>query len=195
MNAQKRDFGQAVAHAAAWPGKLAGWLILPIIFCVLAAVLGGLFRVSILLEWEEPILLFDTSLTVMSLSEMQWHLFAIMTMLGIGYALHEDRHVRVDVFYAKFSPKGRALVNLIGDIFLLLPLCYFVADFALPFVEMAYKSGEQSDYDGLTHRYLVKAILPIGFVLLAIIGLGRIYHHARVLRDKSPQAATSSKGS
>ena len=46
-----------------------------------------------------------------ALQEMEWHLFSVIILLGTSYALMEDSHVRVDVLYAKFSDKKKALVN------------------------------------------------------------------------------------
>jgi TRAP-type mannitol/chloroaromatic compound transport system permease small subunit len=184
--------GQIMMSIGAWPGMASSWLILPVILCVLAAVLGGIFRLSQLATWDQSILLLGDQLSIIGLTELQWHLFAVMVMLGGAYALHEDRHVRVDMLYEKVSPKWRARVDVIGDLIFLLPFCAIVAWLSLRFVDMAIRSGEQSDYGGLIDRYLVKSILPIGLGLLFLTGLGRVLRNIGFLLSKQHPAAENS---
>lgn len=179
--------GQVLMSIGAWPGMASSWLILPVIFCVLAAVIGGIMRLSQLATWDQSVLLFGNQLSIIGLTELQWHLFAVMVMLGGSYALQQDRHVRVDMLYAKISPKWRASVDAIGDLIFLLPFCAIVAWLSLRFVDMAIVSGEQSDYGGLIDRYLVKAILPIGLGLLFLTGLGRVLRNLGfILSNQQP---------
>lgn len=177
-------FGQVLMTVSAWPGKISSWLIMPIIVCVLAAVLGGIFRLSQLATWDTPVLLFGDQLSIIGLVELQWHLLAVMVMLGGSYALNEDRHVRVDMMYAKVSPKWRATIDAVGDLIFLLPFCALIAWLSLRFVDMSIRSGEQSDYGGLTDRYLVKSIIPIGLSLLFITGLGRVLRNIGFLLSR-----------
>ena len=113
-------------------------------------------------------------LTLNGLAELQWHMLAIIVMLGISYAMTQDRHVRVDLIYSTLSPRGQALTDLIGDLLFLLPFCVIIGWLSIGFVEFSYRTGEQSDYGGLVDRYLIKAIIPIGLALLGLIALGRI---------------------
>lgn len=185
-----QQIGQVLMTIGAWPGKVSSWLILPIIVCVLVAVLGGMLRLSQLATWDYNILLFGDQLSIIGLTELQWHLLAVMVMLGGSYALREDRHVRVDMIYAKVSPNGRALVDIIGDLFFLLPFCAIVAWLSIGFVEMAIRSGEQSDYGGLIDRYLVKSIVPIGLGLLFLTGLGRVLRNLGFLLSNRQRSST-----
>ena len=61
--------------------------------------------------------------TLVAVQEVQWHLFATIFLLGAAYTLRDDRHVRVDVLYANFSPRGKAWVDLLGTVLLLGPFC------------------------------------------------------------------------
>src|SRR3546814_15210388 len=99
-------------------------------------------------------------------------------MLGGVYTFAEDRHVRVDFLHAKLGPRGRAVVDIVGDLVLLLPFCAVVGWLSLRFVDLAYRSGVLSDYGGLIDRYLVKAFLPIGLGLPFAAGFGRIIRNA-----------------
>jgi len=165
--------GRALMQIGAWPGRAAAWLLLPLLVLVLIAVVGAQVRLSTLAEWQADLPLFGQSLTMMGLAELQWHLMAVMVMLGLAYALTEDRHVRVDLLYAGFGRKGQAGVNLVGDLLLLLPFCAVIGWLSLGFVEFAWKTGEQSDYGGLADRWLVKSLMPIGLAVLACAALGR----------------------
>uniref|UniRef100_UPI0035689035 TRAP transporter small permease subunit n=1 Tax=Aquicoccus sp. TaxID=2055851 RepID=UPI0035689035 len=86
-----------------------------------------------------------------------------------------------DMFSARFPPRGQAMVNLIGDLVFLLPFCAIIGWLSLDYVSYSFNSGERSNYGGLVDRYLVKAILPIGFAILAICGIGRVLVHLSVL--------------
>lgn len=184
-NALQR-LGQVLMTVSAWPGLVSSWLILPIILCVLAAVIGGMMRLSQLASWDQPVWLFGNQLSMIGLAEMQWHLFAVMVMLGGSYALQQDRHVRVDMMYAKVSPKWRAAIDTIGDLAFLLPFCAIIAWLSLRFVDMAIRSGEQSDNaGGLVDRYLIKTIVPIGLSLLFLTGLGRVIRNIGFLLSKN----------
>lgn len=104
--------------------------------------------------------------------ETEWHLFGAIFLLGAAYALQQDKHVRVDVFYHKFSEKTKAWVNLIGTIFLLLPFCGVAFWESISFVKNAYLIKETSpDPGGLPARYIIKSAIPIGFLLLGLQGL------------------------
>jgi TRAP-type mannitol/chloroaromatic compound transport system permease small subunit len=184
-------FGQTLMTIGAWPGMVSSWLILPIIFCVLAAVIGGIMRLSQLATWETSVLLFGDQLSIIGLTELQWHFLAVMVMFGGSYALEQDRHVRVDMIYAKVSPKGRAVIDAVGDLLFLLPFCAIIAWLSLRFVDMSIRSNEQSDYGGLVDRYLVKAVIPIGLCLLFLTGFGRILRSIGFILSK-PSAAVKS---
>lgn len=184
-------FGQTLMTIGAWPGMISSWLILPIIFCVLAAVIGGILRLSQLATWETPVLLFGDQLSIIGLTELQWHFLAVMVMFGGAYTLQQDRHVRVDMIYAKVSPKAQAVINAVGDLLFLLPFCAIIAWLSLRFVDMSIRSNEQSDYGGLVDRYLVKAMIPIGLSLLFLTGLGRILRSIGFILSRPNEKVTS----
>lgn len=173
--------GRVLGQASAWPGRLASWLILPVIVAALWVVIGSMLGVGTIAQWDERILLLSNQLTLTGLVEVQWHLFGVMIMLGGAYALRENRHVRVDLIYANVGPKWRRIIDIFGDLVLLLPYCALIAWLSLGFVDMAFRSGEQSDYGGLADRYLIKAILPIGLCILFLAGLGRILENLGAL--------------
>ena len=169
--------GHVLVQTGAWPGRAAAWLLLPMIALVLAAVIGSMMKVGQIATWQTELPLFGTGLTLNGLAELQWHMLAILVMLGMSYALARDQHVRVDLVYGMLSPRKKAMMDLLGDVLFLLPFCVIIGWLSLSFVEFSYNTGEKSDYGGLSDRYLVKAFLPIGFVFLGITGIGRILIH------------------
>ncbi len=76
--------------------------------------------------------------------ELEWHLFAFIFLMGAGYTLLKDGHVRVDIFYQRCSPKTQAWINLIGVIFFLIPGCYMIIATSLKFVYNAWLVMEGS---------------------------------------------------
>lgn len=174
MSSALERTGRALISIGAWPGRASAWLILPMMVAVLAAVAGGLLRVNDILTWETRAPLFGDRLSITGLAELQWHLLALLVMLGGAYALAEERHVNVDMISARFGRRTTAAVRLVGDLALLLPFCGLIAWYSWSFMEMAWRTGEQSDYGGLTDRWIAKALMPLGFGLLALVGLGRV---------------------
>ncbi len=107
------------------------------------------------------------------LQELEWHFFAIVFLLGMNYALKEDAHVRVDIFYAKFSPRTKALVNMIGTVVFIIPFAILVSTLSIDFVMEAYTSNEGSaDPGGLPYRWIIKSFIPISFCLLIFFSIG-----------------------
>lgn len=166
--------GHALMEIGAWPGRAAGWLIVPMAAMVLTAVIGSQLKVGQIASWQTDLPIFGTNLTLNGLAELQWHLLAIIVMLGIAYAMAQDRHVRVDLIYGNLSPRAQALIDLLGDLVFLMPFCIIIGWLSVDFVKFSFSTGEQSNYGGLVDRYLIKAIIPIGLALLGVTGLGRI---------------------
>ena len=107
--------------------------------------------------------------------EIQWHLYATGFLLGLGYALKEDAHIRVDVLHERFSPTLKAWIELYGLLLLLLPFVAVMLIHSLPFVRISFEFGEVSaSPGGLPFRWAIKAMLPLGFLLLLLAALSRL---------------------
>lgn len=118
-----------------------------------------------------------------ALQEMEWHLFSIAFLFGMAYTLKEDGHVRVDIFYERFSPRWKAVVNIGGVLILLLPLSVLIAEGSIWYVHEAYTQNEISgDPGGLTMRWLIKSVVPAAFVFLIISAAGFVVHNIRVFQ-------------
>lgn len=119
-----------------------------------------------------------------SLYELEWHFFAIIFLLGSSITLQNDQHVRVDVFYNKLSNKKKEIVNLIGNIFFLLPFSIVIFYTSLPFVEDSLKILESSpDPGGLPYRFIIKLVIPVSFLLLALQGTINIIKNIKKISD------------
>lgn len=104
-----------------------------------------------------------------ALQELEWHLFDILFLLGLSYALKQNKHVRVDIFYDRFSPKFKEIVQIITMIFFVIPLGLLVAWFSWDFVLQSFMQGEMSpDPGGLCCRYIIKSFVIISFILLIL---------------------------
>src|SRR5690606_38032315 len=107
------------------------------------------------------------SLPRQMLEESVLYLHCLLFMLASGYTLKQDAHVRVDVFYRIFSPRGRALVNLLCNLFLLFPVCVFIIWSSLDYVSFSWKLLEKSqEAEGLPYIYLLKTLIPPMGVML-----------------------------
>ncbi|NUQ81595.1 MAG: TRAP transporter small permease subunit [Bacteroidetes bacterium] len=130
----------------------------------------SLFLVIVIIA--DVIIRYLTSQTAAWIPELEWHLFALLFLLGAGYTHQADRHVRVDIFYSGLSPRKKALVNTLGTFLLLLPFCVLVVVTSIPFIHASWSLGETSpDPGGLPARWLIKSAIPAGFMLLFIAGL------------------------
>ena len=104
-----------------------------------------------------------------ALQELEWHFFDVVILLSIAFTLRHDAHVRVDIFYDKFSPKTQALINIVSILFFVLPLSFLIIYIGIGFVEMSFAQHEaSSDPGGLKYRWIVKSLMPLGFILLAL---------------------------
>ena len=104
--------------------------------------------------------------------ELEWHLFGFIFLMGAGYTLLHDGHVRVDIIYQKLGSKAQAWINFIGCIFFLFPGCYLIITTSLGFVENSFAIFEGSpDPGGIPLRFILKSMIPLGFALVWLQGL------------------------
>ena len=103
--------------------------------------------------------------------EAQWYLFSLIFLLGAGYTLKRRGHVCVDVMYAKFAPRTKAWIDLVGTVLLLLPFCVFGIVMAWPSVRNSWSVLEISPDPGGLPRYPIKTVILIAFALLFLQGI------------------------
>lgn len=104
--------------------------------------------------------------------ELQWHLLAVIAMVSAAYTFQQGDHVRVDMLYQYYSPRLRAVFDVVVNLLIVVPSMAFLAWSSLGFVEQSWTLREgSSDPSGLPARYVIKAFVPGGFALVALLGL------------------------
>ena len=122
-----------------------------------------------------------------AIQELEWHLFSIILLLGSAYTLKHDEHVRLDIFYSSklINDKVRIWFDVLGTLLILLPFCLLIIVSAWPFVTQAYIHNEISpDPGGLPARWLIKAVIPLGFFFLLIQGIAEVLKKLLIALDK-----------
>lgn len=106
------------------------------------------------------------------LQEAEWHLHVVLFAFCLGYAYLKDSHVRIDLLRENLSERTQWWIEVAGCLLFLLPYCALVIWFAIDFTERSYATSEISaSATGLTHRWLIKAVIPLGFGFLALSGI------------------------
>jgi TRAP-type mannitol/chloroaromatic compound transport system permease small subunit len=132
------------------------------------------------------------------LEELQWHLYSFGFLLGLGFAYQADAHIRVDVLHERMQPRTQAWIELYGILLFLVPFIALVLIFSMPFVASSWALGEISPSPGgLPLRWLIKAMLPVGFFMLALAVLSRLIRvwHFLFFTERGGVAVVSGAGS
>jgi TRAP-type mannitol/chloroaromatic compound transport system permease small subunit len=109
--------------------------------------------------------------------ELEWHIFGFIFLMGAGYTLLHDGHVRVDIIYQRLGFKARAWVNLFGVLLFLIPGCIMVITTGWKFTATSFSILEGSpDPGGIPFRFILKGCIPLGFVLLLLQGISLGMH-------------------
>jgi TRAP-type mannitol/chloroaromatic compound transport system permease small subunit len=122
-----------------------------------------------------------------ALQELEWHLFALVFLLGGAYTQKHDEHVRVDILYLSryVSDRGRAWINIAGTFLFLFPFCILILVTSWPFVENAFYYQEGSpDPGGLPYRFVLKGAILLAFAMIMLQGLSDLLKQINVLRNK-----------
>lgn len=128
--------------------------------------------------------IFDTSSNAWL--ELQWYLFSAVFLLGAGYTLLHNQHVRIDIIAGRLSPRGRAWIDLLGGIFFLMPMAIVILTLSWPaFIESFVRHEYSSDAGGLL-RWPARLLVPVGFFLLVLQGLSEIIKRVAFLRGLIP---------
>ena len=144
-----------------WVGRSAAWVTLGLVLVVFVdVVMRYLFNKSFVFT-----------------QELEWHLFGFIFLIGAGYTLLHDGHVRVDIIYQRLGIKGRGWTNLLGVIFFLIPGCIMVISTSWQFAANSFSMMEGSpDPGGIPFRFIIKGCIPVGFTLLLLQGFSLGLH-------------------
>lgn len=154
-------------------GRVARWLAL---FLVLVQFALVVLRYA-----------FGSTFIVMQESTLYAH--SALFVLGAGYTLLYEGHVRVDVFYSQASPRTKALINLLGVLILLVPACLFIILFSWNYVARSWAILEGPLLPGgIRGVYLLKTLIPLFGALFLIQGVSLALKSVIVLRGGTPPA-------
>ena len=149
----------ALEAIAGWTGRIVSWLSF---FMVLITFLVVVLRYAFDLGW-------------IAMQESVTYMHAALFMLGAAYTLQRNGHVRVDIFYQKLSRRGRAWVDLLGTLLLLMPVSIFIAWIGWDYVLKSWEVMEGSrEAGGIPGVYLLKTLMIVMPALMLIQGLAWI---------------------
>ena len=118
--------------------------------------------------------------------ELQWYLYTSFFLIGAGYTLLRNEHVRIDIINSRLSPRARAWIDLLGGLFFLLPIALLVMVLAWPVFTESFALHETSPSANGLLRWPVKLMIPVGFFLLALQGVSEIIKRAAFLMHLIP---------
>ncbi|MGD8567534.1 MAG: TRAP transporter small permease subunit [Gammaproteobacteria bacterium] len=161
--------------------KINEWCGIAVSWCVLLMVLIISYDVF---------MRFVFNISSGALEELEWHLFAVIFLLGASYTLKHNGHVRVDIFYQSkhLSDVHRAWIDLLGTVFFLFPFCILIIVASWDFVARSFAMLEgSSDPGGLPYRFILKSVIPVGFSLLLLQGIAMILRSVDTIFFSPPE--------
>jgi TRAP-type mannitol/chloroaromatic compound transport system permease small subunit len=124
--------------------------------------------------------IFDTSSN--AFLEIQWYLFAAVFMLGSGYVMLKNAHVRIDFIASKLSTRTNAMIDLAGLLVFTIPLALILMSLSWPLFSRAFESGEMSANAGGLIRWPVLLLIPVGFAIVGLQAVSEVIKRVAYLR-------------
>lgn len=159
MNPRLNTLANGLDAVIDWSGRSVAWFTLAMVLVMFSVV----------------VLRFVFDLGWVWLQEIVNYLHAYIFMIGAAYTLHHGAHVRVDVFYRDMSPSRKALIDLLGTLFLLFPVCGFIFYASWGEVITSWQELEPSQRTGgLNFAYLLKSSMLLMPALLILQGIAMV---------------------
>ena len=169
-----RSIAHAIDQMNEWIGRAVAWLLV----------------VMVVVQFAIVIMRYVYGVSSIFVQESIVYMHATLFMIACAYTLMHDGHVRVDVFYRDASLKTKALVNLLGSIFFLLPVCTVFWWKSWGFVVQSWIVHEGSrETSGIQAIYLLKTELLIFAALMAVQGVSIAIHSWTTYRSGTPDAS------
>lgn len=159
-------------------------LVVLLMAAITVQVVCSLVDLNPLLRFDQSLPWLGKAITLNSLLDLQWHLLAIVALLPAGLVWLRDGHIRVDFLYARQSDRAKAAVETIGHLVFTAPFLFLCTPAAWSFMMSAFRSGQGSRNDGLNDLFLIKATLPIGLGILALVLLFDVAMQVRRLASR-----------
>ncbi|WP_084611382.1 TRAP transporter small permease subunit [Zooshikella ganghwensis] len=149
-------------------GRFVSWLTLLLMFAVFLVVL----------------LRYVFNIGSIALQESAHYIHAFIFLTASGYALKHNAHVRVDILYRKMSTKRKALIDALGSLFLLLPVCFFIAIISWDYVTRSWLITESSsEPGGIPGVFLLKTFILIMCAVLILQGCAELFRSILILNN------------
>lgn len=161
---------RAVDRFSEWVGQFVRWLVLA---AVLISAGNAIMRKA-----------FDISSN--AYLEIQWYLFAGVFMLGAGYVFLKNAHVRIDFISSRLSLPTNTIIDILGIVLVIFPLCWMMIELSWPLFRGAWISGEVSSNAGGLIRWPVLLLLPLGFALLVLQSASELIKRIAYLTGHNP---------
>lgn len=152
----------------------------------LGGVLIWLVLAAVLISAGNAIVRKAFNMSSNALLEIQWYLFSAVFLLGAGYAFLKNAHVRIDFISNHLSPKVRNIIDIVGILVFLGPLCILLIMLSWPLFENAWTSGEMSQNAGGLIRWPVMLMIPAGMALLLLQAISELIKRFAFLRGAIP---------
>jgi TRAP-type mannitol/chloroaromatic compound transport system permease small subunit len=128
-----------------------------------------LMLLMVLVVFVDVVLRYAFNKSSVFTQELEWHIFGLVYLLGAGYTMLFDEHVRVDILYSRWSPRKKAWIDLICYLVFFYPSAIMIMVTAWPFVRNSYMVLEGSpDPGGIPFRFLLKSTIIVGFAILTL---------------------------
>ena len=151
-----------------WSGRAVSWLtLIMVIVTFIVVVLRYVFDIG----W-------------IALQESVTYMHAMVFLVGASWAMQHDAHVRVDIFYSRFSTRTKAWVDLFGSLLLLLPVMIFIAWISWEYVIASWEVLEGSrEAGGLPAVFLLKSLIVVLAIMLILQALVQIMRSVQTIRS------------
>jgi TRAP-type mannitol/chloroaromatic compound transport system permease small subunit len=159
-------------------GKLTYWLILA----------------AVLISTGNAVVRYTLNRSSNSWLEIQWYLFSFVFLVGAGYTLLHNQHVRIDIVTGGLSARAKAWIDILGTLFFLLPMAITIMWLSWPVFVDAYRSHEVSTNAGGLLVWPGRLMVPAGFLLLILQGLSELIKRIAFLQGLIPDPGEKDEG-
>ena len=172
------NISRAIDSAQERFGKALSWLILA----------------AVLVSSVNAIIRFAFNISSNAWLELQWYLFSAVFLLGAGYTLMKNEHIKIDIVNSHL-PKGlRNAIELFGHVFFLGVFCVVMIYMSAPFFRRSFAEMEYSASAGGLIVWPAKLIIPVGFAILLIQGVSEFIKRIAVMRGMIPDPHEGARG-
>ena len=156
--------------------------------------LRWLILVSVLVSSINAIVRFAISRSSNSWLELQWYLFSAVFLLGAGYTLLKNEHIKIDIVNSHLPRGVRDWIELLGHIFFLGSFCVVMIYTGLPFFWRSFVSKEYSSSAGGLILWPAKSMVALGFAILLVQGVSEFIKRVAAMRGMIPDPRSGARG-